>query len=178
MPTEKLRFDKYEITVNPENLRFDENTLGAYIQTEGGHYDNIGGYLALSERHLQNKEVQYEKLFCERFEEAKEHGASDKLAEAKAKKDPDVVDKKLEVVEARYIVNRLKNHVKAWDKNHDNAQSLGHMLRKQMDKLNADIRAHDDRFGYDRHHEDPFPAEKREPVKSEFASELTADHLF
>jgi hypothetical protein len=39
--TEKLKFDKYEVTVDPENLRFDENTLSAYIQTEGGHYDNF-----------------------------------------------------------------------------------------------------------------------------------------
>ena len=38
------------------------------------------------------------------------------------------------VIEARYVVNRLKNHLKAWDKNHDNAQSMGHMLRKQMEK--------------------------------------------
>lgn len=136
---EKLEFDKYEVTVDAENLRFNEETLSSYIQTEGGHYDNFGGYLALAERNLQNKESAHEKLFCERFEEAKELGASDKLAEAKSKKDVDVVALKEEIIEARYVVNRLKNHLKAWDKNHDNAQSLGHMLRKQMDKLNAEI---------------------------------------
>lgn len=136
---EKLKFDKYEVVVDPENLRFNEDTLSAYIQKEGGHYDNFGSFLALAERNLQNKESMHEKLFCERFEEAKELGSSDKLAEAKSKKDPDVVEMKNDVIEAKYIVNRLKNHLKAWDKNHDNAQSLGHMLRKQMDKLNSDI---------------------------------------
>jgi hypothetical protein len=136
---EKLTFDKFEITLDPENLRFSEQTLTEYIQKEAGYYDNIGAYLAMAERHLQNKEVQYEKLFSERFVEAKEDGASDKLAEAKSKCDVDVVTIKEQIVEARYVVNRLKNHMKAWDKNHDNAQSLGHMLRKQMDKLNAEI---------------------------------------
>jgi hypothetical protein len=49
-----------------------------------------------------------------------------------------VVDIKEQVIEARYYVNRLKNHLKAWDKNHDNAQSVGHMQRKLMDKLHGD----------------------------------------
>lgn len=137
---EKLKFDAYEVEIDPENLRFDEQSLSNYIQKESGWYDNFGAYLALSERHLQNKEVSHEKLYCERFVEAKENGASDKLAEAKAKADTDVNDLKSEIVEAKYVVNRLKNHLKAWDKNHDNAQSLGHTLRRQMDKLNPDIR--------------------------------------
>jgi hypothetical protein len=46
---------------------------------------------------------------------------------------------KEEVRQAKYIVARLKQHLRAWDKSHDNAQSMGHMLRKQMDKLNAEI---------------------------------------
>lgn len=136
---EKLVFDKYAVVIDPENLRFDEDSLTTYIQRESGFYDNFGAFLALAERNLQNKEVSYERLFSERFVEAKESGSSDKLAEAKAKADPDVSTTKETIVEARYVVNRLKNHLKAWDKNHDNAQSMGHMLRKQMDKLNGDI---------------------------------------
>lgn len=135
---EKLEFDKFTVTINPEYLRFDESTLSHYIQTEGGYYDNYGYYLALSERNLQNKQVSYEKLYCERFVEAKDNGSSDKMAEAKAKSDVDVVAFKNAVFEAQYIVNRIKNHLKAWDKNHDNAQSLGHMQRKLMDRLPTD----------------------------------------
>ena len=140
MPTtEKLKFDQFDVLIDPENLRFDEATLSHYIQNEGSYYDNFGHYLALAERNLQNKESQYEKLYCERFVEFKELGSSDKLAEAKAKADPDVNALKETIFEARYAVNRLKNHLKAWDKNHDNAQSMGYMLRKQMDRLNNDI---------------------------------------
>jgi len=139
MPQEKISFDDFSVVIDPENLRFDENTLSKYIQNEGSYYDNFGHYLALAEKNLQNKENQHEKLYCERFIEAKELGSSDKLAEAKAKSDPDVNFIKDQVFEARYVVNRLKNHIKAWDKNHDNAQSMGHMLRKQMDKLSGEI---------------------------------------
>lgn len=176
---ETLGFDKFEVTIDPENLRFDERTLSEYIQTEGGHYDNFGGYLALAEKNLQNKQTLWEKLYCERFEEAKELGSSDKLAEAKAKKDPDVVELKNDVIDAQYAVNRLKNHLKAWDKNHDNAQSLGHMLRKQMDRLPSDTiyGSH----GYQGHRTDD---EVKETVKSfpttegEFETNLSVENLF
>lgn len=136
---ETLTFAGHTVEIDPEFLRFDETTLNQYIQKEAGYYDNFGAYLSLAEKNLQNKEVLHEKLASERFVEAKEAGGSDKLAEAKAKADPDVVVLKEEMVEARYVVNRLKQHLRAWDKNHDNAQSLGHMQRKIMDKLHADI---------------------------------------
>ena len=136
---EKLEFDGYTVTLDSKNLQFDEATLSIYIQHEAGYYDNFGGFLALAERAQQNKDTLYEKIYYERFVEAKEMGGSDRLAEARAKSDPTVVALKEEAIQAKYVVNRLKQHLKAWDKNHDNAQSMGHMLRKQMDKLNAEI---------------------------------------
>lgn len=171
---EKLEFASYEVVIDPENLRFDDQSLTKYIQTEAGYYDNFGAYLALAERNLQNEEVRHEKLFSERFVEAKEGGSSDKLAEAKAKCDPTVVAVKELVTEARYVVNRLKNHIKAWDKNHDNAQSLGHMLRKQMDKLHGDS-IMGNSYGYvpglDR-------AVEEEVSKGGFETDLSANNLF
>jgi len=139
MGVEKLEFGGHVVDVDPNNLRFDETTLNEYIQKEGGYYDYFGAFLSLAERNLQNKETMYEKLYNERFIEAKEDGAAVALAEAKAKVDPVVTALKDEVIEAKYIVNRLKQHLRAWDKNHDNAQSMGHMLRKQIDKLHAEI---------------------------------------
>lgn len=136
---EKLEFANVSVEVNPEYLAFNEMTLNQYIQTEAGYYDNFGAYLSLAEKNLQNVELRHEKLISERFAEAKDAGGSDKLAEAKAKSDPDVVLLKEQIIDAKYAVNRLKQHLRAWDKNHDNAQSLGHMQRKIMDKLNGDI---------------------------------------
>lgn len=139
MKEETLVFAGYSVKLDSENLRFNEATLNHYIQTESGYYDNFGASLARAERNLQNKETLHEKLYADRFVESKEMGGSDKLAEAKTKGDDDVVASKEEIIEAKYIVNRLKQHLRAWDKNHDNAQSLGHMLRKELDKLNAEI---------------------------------------
>lgn len=141
MAVEKLEFGGFEVCIDPEKMRFDETSLTEYIQCEFPYYDNIGHYLSLAERNLQNLEVTYERLYHERFVESKEMGGSDKLAEAKAKSDPDVIATKQDIVDAKYIVNRLKRHLSALDKNHDNAQSLGHMLRKSMDKLNTEIMA-------------------------------------
>lgn len=171
--SEKLKFDIYEVALDPENLRFDEQSLSSYIQKESGWYDNFGAYLALSERHLQNKESLHEKTYCERFIEAKEAGASDKLAEAKAKADDIVNELKNDIIEAKYVVNRLKNHLKSWDKNHDNAQSLGHTLRRQMDKLNSDIRGP---YGYQGSYE---MDAKQSPESSDgFENNLTVENLF
>jgi hypothetical protein len=136
---EKLEFAGVVVEINPENLRFDETNLSKYLQTEAGYYDNFGAYLSLAENNLQRIELRHEKMTAERFIEAKENGGSDKLAEAKAKADGDVVSLKEQVNDAKYAVNRLKQHLRAWDKNHDNAQSEGHMQRKLMDKLNNDI---------------------------------------
>jgi len=139
MAIEKLEFDGKIVIIDPNKLKFDETTLGIYIQQEAGYYDNFGGGLAWAERALQVKENLYERTYYERYIEAKEQGGTDKLAEAKAKSDPTVVAMKEDITHAKYAVSRLKQHLKAWDKNHDNAQSMGHMLRKQIDKLNAEI---------------------------------------
>jgi len=113
--------------------------LGHYIEHESGFYDNFGASLAMAEKNLQLKDLQHEKIYNQRYIEAKDSGGTDKLAEARAKADQDVIAMKEDVIEAKYIVTRLKQHLRAWDKNHDNAQSAGHMLRKVMDKLNAEI---------------------------------------
>ena len=128
-----------EVVIDPQILKFDESTLTQYIQTEGGYYDSYGAYLARAEEALALCDMQYDQIYSERFMEAKERGASDKLAESTSKADADVVNAKALCVKAKYKVKRLQQHLRAWDKNHDNAQSLGHMLRKEMDKLHANI---------------------------------------
>ena len=60
LPKEKLNFDKFEVILEEENLKFNENTLSNYIQKEGSFYDSFGHYLALAEKNLQNKENQYD----------------------------------------------------------------------------------------------------------------------
>ena len=169
---EKLEFAGFTVDVNPDSLRFNESNLSQYIQTEAGYYDNFGAYLSLAEKNLQNCELRHEKLMNERFVESKESGGSDKLAEAKAKCDPDVVSLKEKLNDAKYVVNRLKQHLRAWDKNHDNAQSLGHMQRKLMDKLNGDIMSSNSNSS--NYINDHLIAETVKSFDTEFADDLSS----
>lgn len=137
---EEILVGSDKVILDPKNLNFNETNLNEYIIKEGSYYDNFGGYLARAERNLQICELNADEIYSERFSHFKQEGGSDKLCESRAKADSKYIDAKKEVVETKYLVNRLKNHLRAWDKNHDNAQSLGHMLRKEMDKLNMEIK--------------------------------------
>ncbi len=93
------------------------------------------------------KDYEHDVLFSAAYERSKEDGCTDKLAEANAKKDSNVCEAKKEIIVAKHKVTLIKQHLKAWDKAHENAMSRGHMIRKEMDKLNSDIvvRSRDDR---------------------------------
>lgn len=138
---EVLKISNEDVVLDPDLLKFNETTLNEYIQKEGALYDNFGGYLARAERLLQICESVYDDRYNTMFHQFKADGGSDKLAEARAKTDDGVQDARASVIEAKYIVSRLKNHLRAWDRNHENAQSMGHNLRKEMERINFDIKS-------------------------------------
>ena len=135
----KVRVAGRDVFIDPENLKFNEATLNQYMEKEGALYNFYGQVLADAQAQAQVAKLDHDVTFAEKFKEFKA-GASDKLAESAAKCDPDVVKAYKKVIAAQRIVELLKNHLRAWDKNHDNAQSLGHMIRKEMDKLGFDIK--------------------------------------
>lgn len=132
----KIIINNEEVILDGSNLVFTEVNLNQYIEKEASYYDYYGAKLAIAEKILQNTETNYDVLYSCKFAYYKdEESCSDKLAEAKAKSHDDVVTAKEKVIEAKLNVRLLQQHLKAWDKNHENAQSLGHFLRKSMDKL-------------------------------------------
>lgn len=128
-----------EVKLDPKKLEFNEHNLSDYMETEAGWYDYFGARLADAEWLLQRVEFEYDVLYSERFKEHKENGCTEKLAEASAKSDLDVGEAKKVVLAAKHKVKLLQQHLRAWDRSHENAQSRGHFLRKEMDKLNKDI---------------------------------------
>lgn len=128
-----------EVKLDPKNLEFNEHTLSEYMEKEAGWYDYFGAKLADAEYLMQRAELEYDVIYSERFKENKDKGCSDKLAEANAKADPDVEEARLAAHAAKHKVKLLQGHLRAWDRAHENAQSRGHFLRKEMDKLNKDI---------------------------------------
>lgn len=136
-----------EIVLDNSRLSFNEVSLNTFMENLALWYDYFSQKLAEAEALLAYKEYEYDVLFSGAYEKNKEAGATDKLAEANAKKDSEVCEAKKEIIAAKHKVTLLKQHLKSWDKAHENAMSRGHMVRKEMDKLNTDIvfRNRDDR---------------------------------
>lgn len=128
-----------EVVIDPSKLEFDETNLTEYMEREGALYNYYGQLLAEAQAQYQIVKLQHEIKYSEKFLNNKQ-GVAVAVAEAQANSDPEVVSLAKRVIASARIVELLKNHLRAWDKNHDNAQSVGHMLRKEMDKLGFDIK--------------------------------------
>lgn len=141
VPKDKItvKIGDRQVVLDPDAMVFNEASLSKYMESEHVWYDHFGQALSELEAEYQAIEVDYDALYGKKFAETKEAGASDKLADALTKADPEVVELRKKSVEAKKGIGLLKNHLRAWDKAHDNAQSRGHMIRKEMDKLNFGI---------------------------------------
>lgn len=130
-----------DVKLDASNMSFNEATLGKYLESEAMHYNYFGEKLAEAEYIQHRAEMEYDSIYAEKFKTYKEEGGcSDKLSEASAKADSEVQDAKKKALQARYNVKLLYQHLRAWDKNHENAQSRGYMLRKEIDKLGNTVR--------------------------------------
>lgn len=134
-----IKIGGQEIVLDNTRLAFNEISLNNFMENLALWYDYFSQKLAEAEAILAYKEYEYDVLFSSSYEKSKEDGCTDKLAEANAKKDDKVCEAKKEIIGAKHKVTLLKQHLKAWDKAHENAMSRGHMVRKEMDKLNTDI---------------------------------------
>jgi hypothetical protein len=127
------------LILNPNHMKFNENTLSDYMDHEYGWIDYLGKKLEFATKEMMLAEGNHEFLYNKRFVECKDEGGSDNYAKAKASSDTEVVNAYKHYVDRKYVVGVIKAHLRAWDKNHDNAQNRGHTLRKELDKLNKDI---------------------------------------
>jgi hypothetical protein len=128
-----------DIILDNSRLAFNEISLNNFMENLALWYDYFSQKMAEAEAILAYKEYEYDILFSSAYEKSKEEGCTDKLAEANAKKESNVCEAKREIIGAKHKVTLLKQHLKSWDKAHENAMSRGHMVRKEMDKLNTDI---------------------------------------
>jgi hypothetical protein len=132
---ETIKFGKDEFTIDPKLLEFNEASLNKYMEKEGVWYNFYSEKMADAEYLLQCYEMEYDNKYFDKFKQFKEEGNSDKLAEANAKIDSLVIESKKAVLAAKHKVKLIQGYLRAFDKSHDNAQSRGHMLRKEMDKI-------------------------------------------
>jgi hypothetical protein len=142
-----------EVVLDSSKLHFSEGTLSEYLENEGGWIDYFGAKLAEAERQyaememdIEREEDEYDRVYSKVFATLKTtEGGSDKLVETQTKVEPTVVDarnKLLEIkskgIELKYVVKSLYQHLRAWDKNHENAQNRGNTLRKELERLHKD----------------------------------------
>lgn len=134
-----VKLGNEDIELDSNKLRFNETNVNEFMERLAIWYDYYGQKLAEAESVLAQLEDELDVAYAFAFEQAKADGGTEKLADAKAKQNPLVISSKQAIVVARLKVTQLKQHLRAWDKAHENLQSRGHMLRKEMDKLHLDI---------------------------------------
>ncbi len=149
----KVTVAGHDIVLDTSKLYFSEGTLSDYLEHEGSWIDYFGAKLADAERQYAEKEMEvdreddeYERVYSKVFANLKDQGGSDKYVEGLTKIEPAVVtarDKVLvlknQALELKHTVRMLYHHLKAWDKNHENAQNRGNTLRKEMERITKDI---------------------------------------
>ena len=141
IPNEKIKVivNNKEVILDPDNMKFNEFTLSEYMDKEYAWIDYYGKQLEIATKELYLAELAYETKYNEVYISNKDQGGSDTYCKAKAQCNADCVLLYEKVIDRRTTVGFLKMYLKAWDKNHDNAQNRGHTLRKELDKLNKDI---------------------------------------
>jgi len=130
-----------KVVLDPENMKFNENTLAEYMNQEYGWIDYFGKQLEYANKELALAENEYDAIFAIKFMESKDSGATDTYSRYAATANQETVEAKKKVAEKKEIVGHLRAHLKAWDRNHDNVQNRGHSLRAEMKALNRDFYA-------------------------------------
>lgn len=147
-----VNIDGEDVVLDPSNLTFNDATLNQFFELVSGFIDYYGQKLADANRLVARSEANYERLYIEKFRQFREgvggeSGKSEKTSELYAKAEPEVVQAKQQLHENQYKRDSIWNHLKAMNAAREDAYNRGHFLRKEMDKLNADIRLPDSQMG-------------------------------
>lgn len=137
-----------EVRLDPEYMKFNESNINSFMETEYAWIDYFGKQLELAQKELALAELEYDVLFNQKYIDAKDAGNSDAYSKAKAQSNSDVVDSYKNLLARRETVGLIKAYLRAWDRNHDNAQNRGHTLRKEFEKLKDNRSSDFPDFGY------------------------------
>lgn len=139
MPSEKFTIGGQAVEINSEDLRFSDATLNTFFEKISSITDYVGAALAEANRQYSLSEHRYKQEYIRKFREFKEAGKSDKTSELYADAEADVVLFKEASINARYLRDRLLAHLNALNNARDDAHNRGHMLRKELEKLNMTV---------------------------------------
>ena len=124
-----------DVRLDPEYMKFNEANINKFMEQEYGWIDYFGKQLELAQKELALASLEYDVLYNEKYIQVKDQGNSDTYSKAKAQTDTVVIDSYKKMLSKRETVGLIKAYLRAWDRNHDNAQNRGHTLRKEFEKL-------------------------------------------
>ena len=126
---EEVHLDETALDFTPENIN-EFLTKYAALHRYYQNKHNEAVYIA---RTLND---QYTVLFNSKFKENKiANNFSDKMAEASAKSDEEVVRLLDKVRKAEYVKDEIYGFLRSMDYAHDNAKELCYNMRKELDKI-------------------------------------------
>lgn len=126
-----------QIVLDPARLRFNDASLHKFMEDLGIWYDYFTSKTAKAEELFANAELAREFRHDQLFLQAKSEGLTEKASEAYARTQDEVQGLHKQENALKSAVKQMKEYVKALDKAYSMAQNRGHMIRKEMDKLDG-----------------------------------------
>jgi hypothetical protein len=133
--------------ISTDDLKFTDATLNQFFEKVSGIIDYVGAGHAKAMFWASKLDHEHKQKFIEKFKEFKNEGKSDKNAELCAEGEAEVSAIKLQYLQAKYVKDRLYAHLSALNNAREDAHNRGHMLRKELDKLNMEIRSNQSQYG-------------------------------
>lgn len=133
--------------IDTANLVFSDATINQFFERISGIIDYVGAGHAKAMYWASKLDHEHKQKFIEKFKDYKAQGKSDKTAELSAEGDPDVAVVKEKYLQAKYTKDRLYAHLNALNNAREDAHNRGHMLRKELDKLNMEIKSTQYNYG-------------------------------
>lgn len=131
----KVKIGQEEIELDGTVMDFTEATLNEFLMKDAGTYSYYHQKWVDAQYLATKYDDVHEAMYAKKFQECKEAGTTDKLAEAMSKAWPEVVEAK----EKARIAKRTKDHLwgflKSLDKAHENALNLGYNVRREQTVL-------------------------------------------
>jgi hypothetical protein len=121
-----------EVSLDPEVLSFSEATLNQFLTRDAAVYSYYSSKLVDAQYLADKYDEQADIVYSKKFQEFKDEGGTDKLADAKAKACYDVVEAKEKARLAKRNKDFIWNFLKALDKAHENALNLGYNIRREQ----------------------------------------------
>ena len=134
-----VKIGDVDVDLDPNRLLFNETTLSQFQDRLATWYDHFGEMYCTADYYHSLAKENSEVVFARVYAEKKEEGATEKQADAQARTHLEVMAAKKLVLQAKRKKEQISQHLKAWDKAHENAKNRGFMISKEMDKLNTDI---------------------------------------